>query len=178
MIKMPHTQIIRTGLAAGMAVILAMAAGCSPSVAPAPAAQAKMTVVAAAGKSNTVSRMQGTNIALLETNSVFDDKIKNARDPFFPASTRLEPKSATAAAAAPAAVHKAPAELVLVLNGIMGKAGQRIALINGRTFETGDEVVIRTTNGQTRVKCLEIEPQSVTVTVNGNPEARKLFLKK
>jgi hypothetical protein len=171
-----RTQMIRTSLAAALAVMLSLASGCGPSAGPAPSG-AKVDGAATSGKTNSVIRGQGTNIALIETNSVFDDKMKNARDPFFPASVRQDPKPAAKAATA-AVAPKAPVELALVLNGILSKGSQRIALINGSTIEAGEEVMVRTTNGQARVKCLEIGPQSVTVTVNGKAEPRKLFLKK
>ncbi len=168
-----HRTMMRTGLAIGLVVALCMVVGCSPPDPNQPVSSTAKTVPSVTNKAASVGR--GTNIALAEVNSVFDDKLKNARDPFFPVSARLERQPvATSAAAAP----KPPGEVVLVLNGIMGTSSQRMALINGRTFEPGDDVVIRTTNGQVSVRCLEIGPQSVIVTINGMPERRKLVLKK
>jgi hypothetical protein len=167
-----HRTTMRTGLAIGL-VMLCMVVGCSPPDPKPPVSGAAKTVPSVTNKAASLER--GTNIALAEVNSFFDDKLKNARDPFFPVSARLERQSVATSATA---VPKPSVEVVLVLNGIMGTSSQRMALINGRTFEPGDEVVIRTTNGQARVRCLEIGPQSVIVTVNGMPERRKLVLKK
>lgn len=168
---------VQLSQAAGLVMVMGLIAGCSPSTPP-PATVARTNSLAG-GKTNTISGGQGTNFALLETNSVFDAKLKNGRDPFFPTSSRQETKPPSGGATAPVvAVLRAPVELALVLNGIMGTDTRRAALINDRTFETGEELVVHTTNGPARVRCMAISPLSVTITVDGKPEPRKLVLKK
>jgi hypothetical protein len=87
------------------------------------------------------------------------------RDPFFPRSSRVAPAPATTP------TETAPATLdisSLVLNGITGPP-RRLAMINGRTFEKGEEGEVRGLGG-TRflVKCEEISDESVIVIVNGD----------
>ena len=76
-----------TSLVAVLAVMGACLTGCSPSPTPAPSS-AQTGTAASQNKTNASAHAQGTNIALIETNSIFEDKRPGARDPFFPTSTR------------------------------------------------------------------------------------------
>lgn len=108
-------------------------------------------------------------IEIASHKSVFQDDLKNGRDPFFPRSTRRGPKVTATEVAAPRA-H-------LVLKGITGAANRRFALINNQTLSAGETATVRITNGQVQVRCLEIREDSVLVIVEGNPEQTVLKLR-
>jgi hypothetical protein len=185
----PVLQCIRLLTVGVCALSLAvLVSGCGPSK---PAASAGGTNSAAFAKTNAAGMLVGTNI-LAETNSIFDDKRKDGRDPFFPNSIRRggvaprRPKAAVTNASAidagstnePVPPPKVDTELKLVLNGIIRQEGQRIAVLNGRTLATNETVTLNNPNGKkVRVRCLEIGSRSVTVTVDGKPEPQKIFLK-
>jgi len=94
--------------------------------------------------------------------SVFDipSQASEGRNPFFPQSV----------------VHAAPPKVSpqnpfdpssIVLNGITSPP-KRTAMINGRTFEPGEEGEVRLASGsKMMIKCEEIKADSATVTVGG-----------
>jgi hypothetical protein len=98
--------------------------------------------------------------------SVFADDPQVGKDPFFPRSTRRAPQ-----------VQNVPVvETIpdLLLKGVSGTFTKRLAIINNRTFEVGEEGELKS-NGQTvRVKCVEIKDKSVVIRINGSN--RELFL--
>jgi len=88
---------------------------------------------------------------------------QGGRDPFFPQSTRQKPVVyKTAPAPAPAV---AVAELEL--KGISGAVDHRLAIINNRTFEVGEEGTVLSNVGRVRLKCQEITEDAVRVILNG-----------
>jgi hypothetical protein len=60
-----------------------------------------------------------------------------------------------------------PAIAELELKGISGTADHRLAIINNRTFELGEEGTVLSNVGRVRLKCLEITTNSVRVNING-----------
>jgi hypothetical protein len=85
---------------------------------------------------------------------------QEGRDPFFPQSALRKP--------APIAFTNAPVAIVeLELKGISGSAGRRLAIINNRTFEPGEEGTVLSNVGRVRLICKEITTDSVRVNVNG-----------
>jgi hypothetical protein len=62
----------------------------------------------------------------------------------------------------------------LKLIGISGPPNHRLPIINGRTFEVGEEAEVNTPNGKVSVKCLEVKGDVVTVIVNGERQILKL----
>lgn len=90
---------------------------------------------------------------------------KDGRDPFFPESSRM----AEAHAAASAAVAKQSAAEVTSLKvpGISGTPGHLLAIINNHTFAVGDEGEVLTSSGRIKLRCVDIQTESVTVEVNG-----------
>ena len=62
----------------------------------------------------------------------------------------------------------------LRLNGISGSRNRRLAIINYRTFATGEEADLKINGLAVRVRCLEIRDDGVTVSVSG--QTQKLFL--
>src|SRR5262249_11197273 len=97
------------------------------------------------------------------------------KDPFFPKSngpwTRGVPQRVVTAAT--------PMEPVrLKLNGITGPP-KRSAMINGRTFEPGEEGEVKNEiGGKTHLKCVEIKDDSVTIELpTGERQELKLRTK-
>ncbi|MDB6027837.1 MAG: hypothetical protein JWM68_4060 [Verrucomicrobiales bacterium] len=105
--------------------------------------------------------------------SVFDNKSSNIRDPFFPKSTR-SPYVQQVATNPTTAVKTL--EVKLVLKGILGPVGARLALINNQTFAEGESGSVKMPGGQTRIRCLKINEQSVTISVEGRNEQMELRL--
>jgi hypothetical protein len=109
--------------------------------------------------------------------SVFDHPRgpSEGKDPFFPKSmgpyTRGTPQRVFTAAA--------PVESVrLKLNGITGPP-KRSAMINGRTFEAGEEAEVKNEiGGKMHIKCVEIKDESVTIELpTGERQELKLRTK-
>lgn len=91
---------------------------------------------------------------------------QEGKDPFFPQSTRHRPPPTPAITKAPTSV---PVELEL--KGISGTPDRRMAIINNRTFETGEEGEVVSNVGRIRITCKEIKADSVLVIVNGKERA-------
>lgn len=89
---------------------------------------------------------------------------KDGRDPFYPESQRLFKTGATSQAA-PAAV--------LVIRGYSGDGSSLLVIINNHTFGAGDEGDVTTPGGRVHVRCLEINPGSAVVEVNGQKRELK-----
>jgi hypothetical protein len=96
---------------------------------------------------------------------------KEGRDPFFPQSTRTLP-------VAPKTPKQPRMDIsAIVLNGIVPSGPKRTAMINGRTFEVGEEADVRLPDGtKMHVKCEEIKEDSATIKVNG--QTRELRLRR
>jgi hypothetical protein len=86
---------------------------------------------------------------------------KEGRDPFFP--NRL----ITGLPPGPKTNKPVLVPLKLALNGLSGTREKPLAIINNRTFEKGEEAELSTPSGRTRVRCIDIKEDSVTVEVNG-----------
>jgi hypothetical protein len=106
--------------------------------------------------------------------SVFNNPAnpQQGKDPFFPQSTRRLP-------APPQVVSAGTTNPIVVvadldLKGISGSANRRLAIINNRTFETGEEGEIATSVGHVRLTCKEIKDDSVRVIVNGQERILRL----
>jgi hypothetical protein len=83
----------------------------------------------------------------------------DGRDPFFPRSTRGQPKVVERKEA------KGPDTSLLVLNGISGPP-RRTAIINGRTFERGEAGEVRMASGaRVLITCEEITESGAVVRV-------------
>jgi len=91
-------------------------------------------------------------------------------DPFFPKTTRFHHVRPTTTTETPGPVS------FLKLNGISGTKNHRLAIINYKTFEAGEEGEIKINGVSFRVKCGEIRDDGVSVLVNGQPQ--KLTLPK
>jgi hypothetical protein len=94
------------------------------------------------------------------------------KDPFFPRSLRPYGTMLTAKTNQPSTNLATD----LHLQGFSGPLDRRLAIINNRTFETGEEGEIVTSNGRTRLRCLEIKGNSVTIFAGG--EQRTLYFRR
>ncbi len=103
-----------------------------------------------------------------QSKSVFVDRPNFGRDPFFPNSSRRG-----------TIVQDTVVEPVanfnnIVLKGISGTVEKRLAIINNKTFGTGEEGELRIGGHLTKVKCVEVREKSVVISING--ATRELFL--
>jgi len=100
--------------------------------------------------------------------SVFVNTPSVGKDPFFPTSTRR------GLVKGPVTQSDLPVVPLLSLKGISGQKGHRLAIINNRTFEVGEEAELKFGGQSLRVRCVEIRDDGVTVNVNG--QNQKLLL--
>jgi hypothetical protein len=135
----PHPNHCQCALAAGLTAMLLLGS-------PATAAPAARTA---------------TPEAVVRSVFTIPSNPREGRDPFFPNSSR--PYANTQA------VQQVPTAdtTSLVLKGVSGPTGSRLAIINNRTFAVGDEQDIVSSQGRMRVRCLEIRTDSVVIEVSG-----------
>ena len=103
--------------------------------------------------------------------SVFIDNPQFGKDPFFPKTAR---RAVTVDLASTHTVEPLMQVAGLLLKGISGGAGKRLAIINNRTFEVGEEGSLRVANQIFKIRCVEIRDKSVIVSVNG--QTKELFM--
>ena len=96
------------------------------------------------------------------------------RDPFFPTSIWIYNQNPTASKA----TNKVVATVALVVNGFSGTAEKPLVIINGQTFEKGEERTIATGSGRQKVHCIEIRADIFAVIVEVNGETRELRMRK
>lgn len=94
--------------------------------------------------------------------SVFENSPASGKDPFFPKSIRRGTPVSTNST-----IEQIPSFTFLALKGISGSKLHRLAIINNRTFETGEEAELKTGTQTVRVKCVEIRDDCVVVSING-----------
>lgn len=94
---------------------------------------------------------------------VIPTAVADGRNPFFPESTQMikNPVVNTNTLGKPVAV-------ALVLQGISGTGAKRYALINGRTFEAGEEGYVTVGRSKVHVHCISIREDGVTVETDGS----------
>jgi hypothetical protein len=95
---------------------------------------------------------------------------REGRDPFFPNSTLL-----WGAASKSPKQTLAPEASLLVLQGLSGTAGRKLAIISNRTLAEGEETEVNTPGGRIRFRCVEIKSDSVIIEAGG--ERRELRLR-
>jgi hypothetical protein len=108
-----------------------------------------------------------TPVEIPQSVFVIPSNAKDGRNPFFPQSL----------SAAPVVKPKDGSSIDLsgfVLNGITSPP-RRTAMINGRTFEPGEEGEIRLPSGaKVMIKCEEIRADSTVIQVNGTRRELRL----
>jgi hypothetical protein len=109
---------------------------------------------------------------VVSVKSVFVDNAQFGKDPFFPKSGRrvvtIEPSTTNMVIDSSGPVSS------LILKGVSGVAGKRLAIINNKTFEVGEEGALKVGNQIYKVRCVEIRDKSVIINVNG--QIQELFL--
>jgi len=91
---------------------------------------------------------------------------RDGRDPFFPESTRTFETKVVASNVFELSSLK--------FMGLSGTPGHLFAIINNRTFTTGDENDVVTASGRIHVRCLEVTTASVLLEINGQLHRIKL----
>jgi len=96
-------------------------------------------------------------------------------DPFFPKSDRPYRDFTT-----PATPSKQPLSLTadLKLSGISGSTEHRLAIINNKTFEIGEEGDVTSGLDHVRIRCLEIKSDSVIVQFVAGGLRREIHLRR
>jgi hypothetical protein len=158
----------RTGMAlAAFAIcgwLVLVAAGCSNAAKPAAPAKADEKPKASATNTNAV--------VAYDLQPKFDDDPKKTKDPFYPKSKRR-----FANAAPGKSTPDAPRITELHLRGVIGSPGKFIAMINDKTFATGEKSQVAVGQGQYLVvKVNKIAERTVNVSVDGEPAPRDLSL--
>lgn len=112
--------------------------------------------------------------------SVFDDDLntpKFGKDIFYPSTKRFVKKAEVSPNVTP--IEKIASTILqsLVLKGISGNGARRLALVNTRTLGVG-EVWDYKLNGQShRIRCEEIKPRSVVLSIDGIPDRKEIQLR-
>jgi hypothetical protein len=90
---------------------------------------------------------------------VYPKNPAQGRDPFFTGSTRVYEGNSENQSRGPSLAD-------LTLKSIMGNAPYALAVINNHTFAAGDEGDVITKNGRRlHIRCVDINPQAMTATV-------------
>ena len=100
--------------------------------------------------------------------SVFVDRPNFGRDPFFPNSTRRGRLIETNRVEPVANFNN------IALKGVSGTSEKRLAIINNKTFEEGEEGELRVSGHPTKVKVVQVREKSVLISING--VTKELFL--
>lgn len=107
----------------------------------------------AAGNTVTTGTGPGRSVFAIPANRA------EGRDPFYPESTRTTEADTPASHTVEITSLKVP--------GISGTPGHLLAIINTHTFAVGDEGDVRAGGGTIHLRCVAIQPDAVTVEVNG-----------
>lgn len=67
---------------------------------------------------------------------------------------------------------------MLELQGVSGSANKRLAVINNRSFQAGEEGEIKTAGGRIKIRCEEIRNDAVVVSVGNPPQRIELRLQR
>jgi hypothetical protein len=160
----PRRASVAIAALAMCAWLVLLATGCSDAPKPAPPAKADEKPKASATNTNAV--------VAYDIQPVFDDDPKKTKDPFFPKSNRRAGRVANGKA-----TPEAPRMADLHLRGVIGSPGRFIAMINDKTFATGEKSQVAVGQGQYLVvKVNKIAERTVNVSVDGEPAPRDLSL--
>ena len=64
----------------------------------------------------------------------------------------------------------------IVLKAIAASAGHRMAIINGRTFQTGEEAQVNFGKKALSIRCLEIRDKSAVISIQGIGQPKEIWL--
>ena len=96
---------------------------------------------------------------------------EEGKDPFYPRSSYPY-----GSAPVKPSTNKEPVQVVVDLkfNGFSGTPEHRLAIINGRTFDQGEEAEVRSGAARVRIKVVEIKTDYVIVEVAGQRQVLRL----
>ena len=109
--------------------------------------------------------------------SVFVDDPKFGKDPFFPKSTRHIPKIVPQIGLLPDVSPFSQVVGNVVLKGVSGLPGRRLALLNNRTVQAGETVELKVNNQTYKLRCVEVREKSVLVGMDGTTETKEIHLR-
>jgi len=98
---------------------------------------------------------------------------QEGRDPFFPRSNRPYAEFTPVTKISQPVVNAD-----LRLGGISGAAEHRLAIINNRTFEAGEEGDVPSGSDRVRIRCLEIKADSVIIQLVAGGLRRELHFRR
>jgi hypothetical protein len=121
-------------------------------------------------KATTTNPFAPTNVPPAFTRAVFILPIssRDGRDPFYPESIRLVAEAAPTSGSFDISSLKVP--------GISGTPGHLFAIINNHTFGIGDEGDVVTPSGRVHLRCVDINPELVTIEINGQIHRIRILL--
>ena len=93
-------------------------------------------------------------------------------DPFFPSSSRM--LAFQAKAVTDKTTTKPASTLMFALKAITASGGRRVASINNRPFEAGEEGEIAFGGTRVRLKCLEVREDSALIEFEGQTQELRL----
>jgi len=156
-----NTRSFNPGLIRHLSIV---AVGLSLASALAVSGVEKTNPPSGASQHTTNSTAKPAPIEIPVSQFVIPTAVADGRNPFFPESTQMikNPVVNTNTPGKPVAV-------ALVLQGISGTGGaKRYALINGRTFEAGEEGYVTVGRSKVHVHCISIREDGVTVETDGS----------
>ena len=110
--------------------------------------------------------------------STFVDDPQFGKDPFFPKSTRHLPKVITPTVnAAPDTSAFTQLLNSVTLKGISSLPGKRLAMLNNRTLEAGEQIEFKINGQPVKVRCIEIREKSVLIGIEGTAETKEIHLR-
>ena len=106
--------------------------------------------------------------------SAFVDDPNFGKDPFFPKSGRRKVQIVVPVGVTPNANAFGQVFNSIVLKGISGLPGRRLALLNNRTLAVGEILEIKFNNQLVKVRCVEIRAKSVLLSAEGSTETKEI----
>lgn len=160
-----NTKFSRNNLAAGLAAIFAIIPGGAVSHA---AAEPGKTPAASGGSVSNAASYFG------QSAFVWPDNKQQGRDPFYPKSEYPFLRAKPTTPQQPTPSPQAPPTVELKLSGISGTPDHRLAIINGKTFEQGEEGEVRVGSARISIHVLKIDADMVTVQVGTQQQVLRL----
>jgi hypothetical protein len=133
---------------------------------------AAATTVRAAGSNLPEITARTNSIATVVTvrKSVFNPDVPGARNPFYPDAVRVVRK--------PGGDETDISVTTFSQLSLRGIVSGRSAIINNRNFVAGDEATVRLPGGrQAKIKVIEVNEESVVITIGGQKESKTLYAK-
>jgi hypothetical protein len=133
---------------------------------------AAATTVRAAGSNLPEITARTNSIATVVTvrKSVFNPDVPGARNPFYPDAVHVVRK--------PGGDETDISVTTFSQLSLRGIVSGRSAIINNRNFVAGDEATVRLPGGrQAKIKVIEVNEDSVVITIGGQKESKTLYAK-